>query len=132
VLVLLLCDEGVVDIGIMRRCNHPTCNKLISHNETYCDDHKKYTNKAYNDARQRNNPEYLNFYKRKEWLSKREIVLIKNDYICASCGAIAEVVDHIIPTKIDWSKRLDENNLQPLCNKCHNQKTKEDLKKYGM
>ncbi|HDF7960920.1 TPA: HNH endonuclease, partial [Staphylococcus aureus] len=26
--------------------------------------------------------------------------------------------------------RLDKSNLQPLCDACHNQKTKEDLKKY--
>jgi len=129
VLVLLLCDEGVIDIGIMRRCNHPTCNTLISRDETYCDKHKTYTNKAYNDTRRRNDPEYINFYKSNAWLTMRKRILLKHDYLCSSCGRIAEVVDHIIPTKVDWSKRLDEDNLQPLCNECHNKKTQEDLKK---
>lgn len=128
-LVLLLCDEGVIDIGIMRRCNHPTCNVLIDREETYCDKHKTYINKIYNDVRQRNNPEYLNFYKRSEWETLRKKVLIKHDYLCVKCNRIAQMVDHIIPTKEDWSKRLDENNLQPLCNECHNIKSQKDLKR---
>ncbi|MDR5602776.1 HNH endonuclease [Staphylococcus coagulans] len=111
---------------VMRRCSHPTCNKLISFNESYCDKHKTYTNAKYNDVRQRNDPEYLRFYKSKQWQNLREIVMMENDYICQSCGRQANVVDHIIPTKVDWSKRLDKNNLQPLCNECHNKKTKNE------
>ncbi|EGQ4346662.1 HNH endonuclease [Staphylococcus pseudintermedius] len=114
-------------MAIMRRCNHPTCNTLIHHNERYCDKHKTYTNDKYNDERQRNDPEYLRFYKSKQWQNMRELVMLENDYLCKSCGRQADVVDHIIPTKVDWSKRLDKNNLQPLCNECHNRKTKKEV-----
>ncbi|MDK1740083.1 HNH endonuclease [Dellaglioa algida] len=36
----------------------------------------------------------------------------------------ADVVDHITPLKIDWSKRLDWNNWQGLCHSHHNVKTR--------
>ena len=42
---------------------------------------------------------------------------------------IGDVVDHIIPIRVDWSKRLEPTNLQTLCHACHNKKTKEDEKK---
>ncbi|UXR29845.1 HNH endonuclease [Staphylococcus simulans] len=58
----------------------------------------------------------------------RKIVLMENDYICKSCGRQAQMVDHIIPTKVDWSKRLEKENLQPLCYECHNRKTKREQK----
>lgn len=113
-------------MAVMRRCNHPTCNTLITYNDRYCDKHKPYVNDKYNDIRQRNDPEYLRFYKSKAWQNMREIVLMENNYICKLCGRQAEMVDHIIPTKIDWSKRLEKENLQPLCNSCHNRKTKRE------
>nr|WP_282098271.1 HNH endonuclease signature motif containing protein [Staphylococcus aureus] len=51
---------------------------------------------------------------------------MENDYICRLCGRQAQMVDHIIPTKVDWSKRLEKENLQPLCFECHNKKTKKE------
>lgn len=49
---------------------------------------------------------------------------------CASClkrGIIrqAVLVDHIEPIKTayGWQHRLDESNLQSLCQTCHNAKT---------
>lgn len=32
-------------------------------------------------------------------------------------------IDHIIPMSVDYSLRLDYNNLQSLCEICHNKKT---------
>lgn len=124
------CYERFDVMGIMRRCNHPTCNVLISHNEAYCDKHKPYVNNVYNDNRRRNNPEYIRFYKSREWQRMRKLVLLEHDFICVSCGNQATLVDHIVPTKVDWGRRLDRSNLQPLCNECHNRKTKEDVVKY--
>ena len=49
--------------------------------------------------------------------------------ICRRCkNALAEMVDHIKPLK-EGGDRLDLNNLQPLCNKCHSIKTREDYKR---
>ncbi|WP_257143356.1 HNH endonuclease [Bacillus cereus] len=51
---------------------------------------------------------------------------------CRSNGIIkiGDVVDHIIPLLVDWSRRLEPNNLQTLCHACHNQKTRNDKKAY--
>ncbi|MGJ0995757.1 HNH endonuclease [Enterococcus casseliflavus] len=48
------------------------------------------------------------------------------------CGGDATLADHIIPVRVDWSKRLDKDNIQPLCESCHAIKTKEDKIKYNM
>lgn len=49
--------------------------------------------------------------------------------ICRRCkNALAQMVDHINPLK-EGGDRLDLSNLQPLCNKCHAIKTREDYKR---
>ena len=68
---------------------------------------------------------------------KRLESLEKHHHLCVHClkkNRIkkADMVDHIIPIKVNWSLRLSLNNLQPLCNQCHNIKTAEDEKKYGV
>ncbi|WP_112310348.1 HNH endonuclease signature motif containing protein [Pseudogemmobacter bohemicus] len=40
-----------------------------------------------------------------------------------SCGAVATVVDHIVPHKGDKKLFWDRSNWQPLCASCHNRKT---------
>ena len=51
--------------------------------------------------------------------------------MCRRCrDALAQMVDHIIPIK-QGGERLALDNLQPLCNSCHNKKTREDEIKYG-
>ena len=42
----------------------------------------------------------------------------------------ATLVDHIIAIRVDPSRRLDPSNLQSLCNSCHIEKTREDMKKF--
>lgn len=51
---------------------------------------------------------------------------MENDYLCNHCGGIATMVDHIVPTKVNWDKRLEKENLQPLCWGCHNTKTAKE------
>lgn len=60
-----------------------------------------------------------------------------DDLVCASCQHTAAcVVDHIIPARIYAAKDVelfyDRPNLQGLCESCHDQKTIEDTKKYGL
>ena len=43
---------------------------------------------------------------------------------CAVCGEPADDVDHIVPISEAPHRRLDPDNLQSLCRKHHNQKTK--------
>ena len=87
------------------------------------------------------------FYNSREWRTLSRKVYIKQNGMCQEClknkkittgtydkhGRFKRnVVDHIIPIKVDWSRRLDESNLQVLCIPCHNRKTLEDERKYGL
>ena len=76
------------------------------------------------------------FYVSKEWRSLRKSH-IESQPLCQSClkkGTVkdcttknAGVVDHITPIRIG-GKALDPNNLQTLCVKCHNDKTRAQSK----
>lgn len=70
------------------------------------------------------------FYNSWEWKEKRYKVLTMFGAKCMLCGATSKdskiCVDHIIPLSRDWSKRLDINNLQVLCEDCNMGKSNKD------
>jgi 5-methylcytosine-specific restriction protein A len=99
-------------------CNKPGCGKLT--NNRYCDQHtqdksnyqhtKTVTQRGYGHA----------------WRKLRRIVLARDKYLCQLClksGRVteAQVVDHITPKAKGGTDNLD--NLQSLCNHCHDHKT---------
>lgn len=117
-------------------CSSPRCPNLAdglyceSHKIVYGDD-KAAINKNY-DKYQRDERS-ATFYRSKQWRELRAVVMHKQLGLCQqhlSEGhpTPGNIVDHIIPIKKDWSKRLLESNLQVLCIGCHNRKTKMDLK----
>ncbi len=60
------------------------------------------------------------FYHSKEWKNLSKYVLMKANYICADCGGLATEVHHEKNVSDNWEKRLDVDNLIPLCTSCHN------------
>ena len=61
-----------------------------------------------------------------QWQQTRQVVLAQEP-VCRLCrDALATMVDHIVPIR-DGGDRLAYENLQPLCNQCHVQKTKQDM-----
>ena len=69
------------------------------------------------------------FYQSTAWRKLREEKLRKNP-ICEQCIRIgliipAQVVDHIVPIN-KGGAALDIDNLQSLCNPCHNRKSAMD------
>lgn len=84
----------------------------------------KDNNHVYNKHRQQTNSNYLDFYRSSLWRKARAQALLRDDYMCQSCGGEATMVDHIVPSKDDWQDRLNLDNLQSLCKSCHYQKTK--------
>ena len=73
------------------------------------------------------------FYRSRPWKRTRLAALARDNYLCRACMerdrvTAATVVDHIKPLKLAWEKRLDLDNLQSLCAKCHSIKTVQDLK----
>jgi len=107
-------------IKALHLCCKPGCAALTR--DRYCANHKQEHNR-YN--KERNDKEYVSFYKTKEWVQIRKIALARDRYQCVSCkrkGIIkqAEMVHHKIPVKKDWTKRLELTNLESLCEACHN------------
>jgi len=87
---------------------------------------RKDYDKQYNRRRATNNRDYTDFYKTSQWLHTRKLVLLRDYGTCVRCGLEGKIVDHIIPSEDDWENRLDINNLETLCQRCHQLKTKRE------
>ena len=61
------------------------------------------------------------------WEKVRSLHLA-NEPLCRMCSRPADLVDHITPIR-DGGERLDDDNLQSLCRRCHDAKTAEDVRK---
>ena len=77
-----------------------------------------------NQIKKKTNP----FYSTNAW-SKLSRQFKINNPLCVMCESrgivrVVKYVDHKIPILIDYELRLDVNNLQSLCAKCHAKKTK--------
>ena len=116
-------------------CSQPSCSELIKAGNTYCQEHRKennsYRNKRYDKKR---DPKIKKFYSSSQWQKVRDRYLKKNP-LCEHCKEkglteVADEVDHIIPIKVAWEKRLSSQNLQSLCKSCHAKKTARDKEKY--
>ena len=115
----------------VRKCNKVNCNELINFNESYCDEHKqlsKQSNKDYDSLRNKRDNQYRKFYNSKAWKDARHISMLRHDSLCQEClrnglYTQADVIDHIVELRDDYSRRLDQSNLEPLCHDCHNKKT---------
>lgn len=76
---------------------------------------------------------FRSFYFSTDW-QKLRLFKLSNNPLCEECEkhnriTPARAVDHIIPLAVDWSLRLDYDNLQSLCDytspfDCHGFKTK--------
>lgn len=70
-------------------------------------------------------------YVSEEWRRLRYDILREQHGCCQLCGrsrkdGVVLHVDHIIPLSKDWSKRLDRDNLQVLCEDCNLGKSNTD------
>lgn len=118
----------------MKFCDHAGCHVEVPFDVKYCDKHTKQNGKLiYRQRMERSKNaehDYNRFYKTTAWkkLSRRTL---QEKPICAECyrhGIVkmAKLVDHIVPIREDWSKRLDPDNLQSLCYECHVKKSRVD------
>jgi hypothetical protein len=140
----------VMAVAAMKPC--PRCKRLIPYGVTYCPDCKpiaeaeraearerkatylrKRYNKRYNSRR---DPKYQTFYRSKAWRLTSRAKLQSVDYQCQGrlhpdCTGLACEVHHTLPiqTPEGWDKRLDWDNLEPLCTICHNMRHPEKLKR---
>jgi 5-methylcytosine-specific restriction endonuclease McrA len=68
------------------------------------------------------------FYKSVAWQVAREIRIREANGKCEKCGALGEEVHHIIKLTVhnvkDPEISLNQENLELLCKKCHNEQHK--------
>lgn len=100
-------------------CLHPGCSERPD--GAYCEKHRKDNRSNYHK------PEYHKKYDTKRWDRWRKRFLDEHE-LCEHCkqkGILrsATVVDHIEPHRGDPDLFWDWDNLQALCEKCHNRKT---------
>lgn len=61
------------------------------------------------------------------WTSMMRSRLIADEDRCYVCGDVFDyddlVLDHVVPVVLDLRKALDEENLKPICQRCHRAKT---------
>lgn len=131
-------ENGVVELALYitgnNLCKRDACKaviKYVYHNNicNYSDKHLNNVNKVKHKTNKNNNGyskyKVKDFYKSKEWRELRVLIIEQQKGRCQMCGRsykehdIVIHVDHIIPISIDWSKRLDINNLQLLCEDCN-------------
>lgn len=69
-----------------------------------------------------------NFYKSPEWQLARQLKIRDANGKCERCGAIGEEVHHKTRLTVlnvnDTSISLNQENLELLCRKCHNEEHK--------
>jgi 5-methylcytosine-specific restriction endonuclease McrA len=83
-------------------------------------------------ARAEQSDKYRRFYSSRAFRAARYAYLKKlpRPLRCMCCGATAKharlCVDHRIPLKRDWTRRLDQTNFQLLCTDCNLAKASTD------
>ncbi|MEK5331040.1 HNH endonuclease [Lysinibacillus sp. FSL W8-0992] len=118
-----------------RKCNHSTCRTLIDYDQQHCEQHKPRNQRkqeSYSERMEKDG-QYRRFYNSAAWRNLSFQHRLKNP-ICEECIKVglvvkADVVDHVIEIKDDWSKRLDEKNIRSLCHHHHAIKTKQEQMK---
>ena len=112
-------------------CRHFGCPEYTT--EAYCHRHKEYEKAIKADYEKRYEKKRDPFYKSPRWRKARNRYAEKNP-LCEECkkngieGVLMKTVDHIIDIK-DGGAKLDFDNLQSLCQECHNRKIGERRKR---
>lgn len=105
-------------------CNQIGCSNIIKFEDRYCSDHTRTNDKAksskYYDQNKRDKSR-SKFYHSAQWKKLRKVHLDIQP-LCVICQVPGEIVDHKIEIK-DGGCATCLDNLQTLCQPCHNTKT---------
>lgn len=130
---------------ILKQC--PRCKRMMPYGPAYCKDcaplakaeleaiKERNAKKRAQQYNQRRNPQYLTFYRSKDWKRQSRAKLESVGYKCearlSGCQTYAVEVHHKIPiqTPEGWDKRLEWENLEAVCTACHNGRHPEKLKR---
>jgi len=114
-------------MAMYKICSH--CGKHIEYNKQ-CECVEKYKKdkyKLYKNKRQ--DKKEQSFYSSSTWIKCRDNIKAHYFGFCLVCwhrdknkkgnNNNSELIHHIVEIKEDYEKRLDEDNLTPLCDSCH-------------
>ena len=104
----------------LRPCRKPGCHNLTA--DGWCPEHKPPK------ARKRQSAEWHWMYLTKLWTEDLRPTQLLREPFCRECArhgrrVLATRVDHVVDHEGDWGRFRDRNNLQSLCEGCHNRKT---------
>jgi 5-methylcytosine-specific restriction enzyme A len=110
-------------------CNTPGCGVLVASSKRFCEKHDRLKSPTLTIQKNAGGVS-LNRHERgysNEWVAASKAFLARNP-LCRRCldrnfVRGASVTDHIVPHKNIAKLFWDENNWQPLCKRCHDQKT---------
>lgn len=112
----------------MKYCAEQGCRNLIEHGR-YCEQHKRRQQK-----KRTWHSKNKSFYSSQAWKDLASFVYERDKGCCRRCGKFVfgkqAHPHHVVPIKIDPSKKLDPDNVILLCNKCHPIVEKETMEKY--
>ncbi|MDM5208428.1 MULTISPECIES: HNH endonuclease [Cytobacillus] len=118
----------------MKYCDFNCCSNKISRG-AYCDEHKRSKQSVRKKQKKKEiyHHENKSFYNSKLWKLKRSEVYQREKGCCQRCGKFVfgrrAHVHHVIPIKDDPTLKLEDNNLQLLCPKCHTEEENKDKEK---
>lgn len=112
-----------------KMCDRPMCNELVPGGVRYCDKHRKDDFRLRTKLKRERDPKSISFYNSPEWRRVR-LAHLKREPFCRECkisgqDTFAEMVDHILPIQ-QGGARFDPQNLQSLCNRCHDRKRQKE------
>lgn len=115
---------------IPTRCRYPGCPQTTR--GRYCEAHRG-TDHRYSDAR-RGTPAERGYDRL--WRDVAAARRLSDFGICQQClrdghHSYSDLVDHIVPIHVRPEWRLEIDNTQVLCSRCHQRKTQADNRRYG-
>lgn len=109
-------------------CAKAGCGRSAVPGKDYCEKHiamQSQKDKRKIFTKRGKSGQYHSLYESSEW-RKRRAMFLKKYPRCFICGAPATIADHIIPHRGDLTLFYDDNNLQPMCQRCHSRKTMKE------
>lgn len=112
-------------------CRHKGCPELVD--AGFCSDHAKEQ-----APRRDTRPSAWQRGYDQKWRSFRLKYIqqmLKDQVTCTHCKKpfihTKEIeLDHVVPLNIAPERKYDKSNIQPLCKRCHMNKTRKDQRKY--
>lgn len=107
----------------LRPCRHPGCRELVA--SGYCAAHQPKR------ADRKESAQWHWMYELPIWKQVLRPGQLLREPFCRECAKRGErvkatVVDHVVPHRGDMGKFSNPDNLQSLCESCHNRKTLQE------